>query len=226
MRRSERAGLNYLLERLRRRRHAGHAAAAAAVRSRFERLDAELRARLEQAAPVPLTFGRAFGERLQQYAADTGVRLAATAEAAGGDQLHDARLAVKRLRYLVEPAVAGITRRRGGGRGTEGACRTSWGSSTTRACWPLPWTGRCSGCPPSRPARLRRLALSGTEEELARARRRDERLGLLRIMRLLEGRRQELLAVLRSDHLAAARDACASLARDGAARAAGPSRLT
>ena len=65
--------------------------------------------------------------------------------------------------------------------------------------------------------RLRRMALSGTEEELARERRRDERLGLLRIMRLLEGRRQELLAALRSDHLAAARDACASLARDGAA---------
>ncbi len=225
LRRSERAGLNYLLERLRQRRHAGHAAAAAAVRSRFERLDGELRARLEQAAPAPLTFGRAFGERLQEYAADAGVRLAATAASAGGDQLHDARLAVKRLRYLVEPAVAGIT---DGAAVSEVLKRLQdvLGELNDARVLAAAVDRALQRVSADQTARLRRLALSGTEEELARERRRDERLGLLRIMRLLEGRRQELLAALRSDHLAAARDACASLARDGAARAAGPSRLT
>ena len=210
---------------LRRRRHAGHAAAAAAVRSRFERLDGELRARLEQAAPAPLTFGRAFGERLQEYAADAGARLAATAEAAGGDQLHDARLAVKRLRYLVEPAVAGIT---DGAAVSEVLKRLQdvLGELNDARVLAAAVDRALQRVSADQTARLRRMALSGTEEELARERRRDERLGLLRIMRLLEGRRQDLLAVLRRDHLAAARDACASLARDGTDRAAGPSRQT
>ncbi len=216
LRRSERAGLNYLVERLRWRRHAGHAAAAAAVRSRFERLDAELRARLEQAAPVPLTYGRAFGERLQQYADDTGARLAAISEAAHGDELHDARLAVKRLRYVLEPAVDGIT---------DGATTADvlkrlqdvLGELNDARVLAAAVDRALARVSAEQTAKLRRLALSGTEEELARERRRDERLGLLRIMRLLEGRRQELLAVLRRDHLAAARDACAALGRDGAA---------
>ena len=216
LRRSERAGLNYLLERLRRRRHAGHAAAAAAVRSRFERLEVELRARLEQAAPAPLTFGRAFGERLREYAADTAARLAAPAETARGEELHDARLAVKRLRYLVEPvvgdladgaAVSELLKRLQDVLGELNDVRVL-AATVDRALV------RVSA---EQTARLRRLALSGTEEDLARERRRDERLGLLRIMRLLEGRRQELLAALRRDHLAAARDACESLAGDGAA---------
>lgn len=225
LRRSERAGLNHLLERLRRRRHAGHAAAAAAVRGRFERLDVELRARLEQAAPVPLTFGRAFGERLQEYAADTAARLAATAEAASDDELHDARLAVKRLRYLVEPAVGGLT----GGAAVAAALKRLQdvlGELNDARVLAAAVDRELTRVSAEQTARLRRLALSGTEEELARARRRDERLGLLRIMRLLEGRRQELLVVLRRDHLAAARDACASLGRDGAALAGSPRRQT
>ena len=225
LRRSERAGLNYVLERLRRRRHAGLAAAAAAVRSRFERLEAELRARLERVARSPVTFGRAFGERLQEYAADTAARLAATAEAAGDDELHDARLAVKRVRYLVEPAVGGLT---DGGAVAAALKRLQdvLGELNDARVLAAAVDRELARVSAEQTARLRRLALSGTEEELARERRRDERLGLLRIMRLLEGRRQELLAVLRRDHLAAARDACAALARDGAALAAVPSRQT
>ncbi len=216
LRRSERAGLNHLLERLRRRRHAGQAAAAAAVRSRFERLDVELRARLERAVPVPVSYGRAFGERLLQYAADTDARLAATAEAARGDELHDARLSVKRLRYLVEPVVGGLT---DGATVAEVLKRLQdvLGELNDARVLAATVDRALVRVSTEQTAKLRRLALSGTEEELARERRRDERLGLLRIMRLLEGRRQELLAALRSDHLAAVRDACASLARDGAA---------
>ena len=221
LRRSERAGLNYLVERLRRRRNSGHAAAAAVVRSRFERLDAELRARLEQAAPVPVTFGRAFGERLQEYAADTDAHLAAPAASARGNELHDARLAVKRLRYLVEPALDGIT---------DGAAVSAvlkrlqdlLGELNDARVLAAAVDRALARVSADQTARLRRLALSGTEEELARERRRDERLGLLRIMRLLEGRRQELVAALRRDHLAPARDACTSLARDGAVLCTNP----
>ena len=220
LRRSERAGLNYLVERLRRRRNSGHAAAAAAVRGRFERLDAELRARLEQAAPVRVTFGRAFGERLQEYAADTDAHLAAPAASARGDELHDARLAVKRLRYLVEPAVGDLT----GGAAVAAALKRLQdvlGELNDARVLAAAVDRALARVSADQTARLRRLALSGTEEELARERRRDERLGLLRIMRLLEGRRQELLAVLRRDHLAAARDACAALGREGDALAGG-----
>ena len=221
LRRGERAGLNYLLERLHRRRRAGHAAAAAAVRGRFERLDAELRARLGQAAPAAVTLGRAFGERLQEYAADTAARLAATAEAVRGDQLHDARLAVKRLRYLVEPALDGVVDGTGVAAALE-RMQDVLGQLNDARVLAAAVDRELVRVSAEQTARLRRLAIAGTEEELARERRRDERLGLLRLMRLLHQRRQELLAVLRRDHLAAARDACASLGRDGAALSSSP----
>ena len=221
LRRGERAGLNYLLERLHRRRHAGHAVAAAAVRGGFERLDTELRARLEQAAPAAVTLGRAFGERLQEYAADTAARLAATAEAVRGDQLHDARLAVKRLRYLVEPALDGVVDGTGVAAALE-RMQDVLGQLNDARVLAAAVDRELVRVSADQTARLRRLAIAGTEEELARERRRDQRLGLLRIMRLLHERRQELLAVLRRDHLAAARDACASLGRDGAALSSSP----
>ena len=219
LRRSERAGLNYLLARLRRRRHAGHAAAAAVVRNRYERLDTELRSRLEQVAPAPLPFSRAFGERLQEYAADAAARLEATAAVAHGNQLHDSRLAVKRLRYLVEPAVGGLS----DGEAVAAALkRLQDVLGDLNDAWVLQATvdralQRVSA---EQTARLRRLAIAGREEDVARERRRDERLGLVRIMRLLHERREELLGHLRRDHLSAAGSICASLEHDGAALAA------
>ena len=220
LRRSERAGLNHLLERLRRRRHAAQAAAAAAVRSRFERLEVELRARLERTVPAPVSYGRAFGERLLQYAADTDARLAATAETARGDELHDARLSVKRLRYLVEPAVGGLA----DGATVAGMLKRLQdvlGELNDARVLAAAVDRALVRVSAEQTARLRRLALSGTEEELARERRRDERLGLLRILQLLEGRRQELLAAFRREHLPAGQDACAALGREGEALAGG-----
>ena len=218
LRRGERAGLNYLLARLRRRRHAGHAAAAAVVRSRFERLEAELRARLERLQPAALTFGRALGERLQEHAADLSARLTTASESAGGAELHDARLAVKRLRYLAEPGIDRLT----GGAAASSALKglqDVLGELNDARVLAAAVDRELARVAAAQTARLRRLAVAGTDEELARERRRDERLGLVRILRLLHERRQELLRLLRSDHLDAARNACASLRRDGAALA-------
>ena len=219
LRRGERAGLNYLLARLRRRRRAGQAAAAA-LRGRFERLDAALRARLQRTAPADLTFGRALGERLQEYADDVSARLAAASGAANGEALHDARLAVKRLRYLVEPAVDALP---GGAAAAKAlkAMQDLLGEVNDARVLAAAVDGELTRVSAEQTARLRRLALAGTDEELARARRRDERLGLVRILRLLHDRRQELLGRLRSGHLDAARSACASLRREGAALAGG-----
>ncbi len=219
LRRGERAGLNYLLARLHRRRLAGHAAAAA-VRDRFERLDAALRARLERTAPADLTFGRALGERLQEYTADVSARLTAASEPASGAELHDARLAVKRLRYLVEPAVDGLTDGAAVSTALKGM-QDLLGELNDARMLAATVDRELARVSTEQTARLRRLAVAGTDEELARARRRDERLGLVRILRLLHERRQELLRLLRNDHLDAARSACASLRRDGAALAGG-----
>ena len=218
LRRGERAGLNYLLARLRRRRNAGHATAAAVVRSRFERLEAELRARLERLQPADLTFGRALGERLQEHAADLSARLTAASESAGGEALHDARLAVKRLRYLAEPGIDRLT----GGAAASSALKglqDVLGELNDARVLAAAVDRELARVAAAQTARLRRLAVTGTDEELARERRRDERLGLVRILRLLHERRQELLRLLRSDHLDAVRRACASLRRDGAALA-------
>ena len=222
LRRSERAGLNYLLARLRRRRQAGQAAAAA-LRARFERLDAEVRARLERAAPAALTFGRAFGERLQEYAAEVTARLAAAAEPARGGELHDARLAVKRLRYLAAPVVDGLAGGAAAAAALKGLQEVLGELNDARVLAAAVDRELARVCA-EQIERLRRLAVSGTDEELARERRRDERLGLLRVMRLLHERRQELLRLLRSDHLEAARSACAELRRAGAALAGGADR--
>ena len=218
LRRSERAGLNYLLGRLRRRRQAGQ---AAALRGRFERLDAELRARLERAAPAAVTFGRAFGERLQEYAAEVSARLAAAAEPARGGELHDARLAVKRLRYLAAPVADGLTGGAAAGAALKGLQEVLGELNDARVLAAAVDRELARVCT-EQLERLRRLAISGTDAELARERRRDERLGLLRIMRLLHERRQELLRLLCRDHLEAARNACAALRRAGVALAAGP----
>ena len=220
LRRSERAGLNYLLARLRRRRQAGQAAAAA-LRGRFERLDAELRARLERAAPAAVTFGRAVGERLQEYAAEVSARLAAAAEPAHGGELHDARLAVKRLRYLAAPVADGLTGGAAAGAALKGLQEVLGELNDARVLAAAVDRELARVCA-EQLERLRRLALSGTDAELARERRRDERLGLLRIMRLLHARRQELLRLLCRDHLEAARNACESLRRAGDALAGGP----
>ena len=222
LRRSERAGLNYLLARLRRRRQAGQAAAAA-LRARFERLDAEVRARLERAAPAAMTFGRAFGERLQEYAAEVTARLAAAAEPARGGELHDARLAVKRLRYLAAPVVDGLAGGAAAAAALKGLQEVLGELNDARVLAAAVDRALARVCA-EQIERLRRLAVSGTDEELARERRRDERLGLLRVMRLLHERRQELLRLLCSDHLEAARNACAELRRAGAALAGGADR--
>lgn len=219
LRRGERAGLNYLLARLRRRRRAGQAAAAA-LRGRFEQLDAALRARLERTAPAGLTFGGALGERLQEYAAGVSERLAAASGPEDGEALHDFRLAVKRLRYLVEPAAGGLAGGEAAAKALKGV-QDVLGEINDAGVLAAAVDGALARVSAEQTARLRRLALAGADEELARARRRDERLGLVRILRLLHDRRQELLRRLRSDHLDAARSACASLERAGAALAGG-----
>ncbi len=212
LRGSERTGLNYLLERLQRRRQAGHAAAAA-VRTRFERLDMTLGARLAHVPPVTLPFGRAFATRLGKEATVTAARLATITNTAHGELLHDARLAVKRLRYLVEPLtddlpdgtwiVAALKRAQDviGELNDSRLLARTVDRALVRAS-------------EEHTARLRELAIAGREEELANARRRDERFGLIRIVRLLYVRRGELLDQLRRQHLIEASAVCASLQRE------------
>lgn len=108
---AHRRGHDWLVARLRSRHDAAMAHAREGVRARYDALEERLRPRLErltltvhlgEMTPGP-TFARAFAEKARAHADRVVRRLSAVTGAEHRDGLHAARIAVKRLRYLVEP---------------------------------------------------------------------------------------------------------------------------
>jgi len=107
----ERAGLEHLAAELERQHRAAMKHARQDVRSRFEKLDGRLTARLavmrldERLAPpadMP-RFGAALASRARDAVGVLGRRLAAVGSVEDRAAGHAARIAGKRLRYLLEP---------------------------------------------------------------------------------------------------------------------------
>jgi CHAD domain-containing protein/CYTH domain-containing protein len=107
----ERSGVRWLARELAERRDAGYAAVAADVIPRFRVLEAKLRARLStyavsmrvgEARPVR-TLSEALGALVTEHAAELGDQLSQIGGPDDEERAHEARIAAKRLRYLVEP---------------------------------------------------------------------------------------------------------------------------
>lgn len=104
-------GLAWLIGRLEGRQYEASRGVTSDVGRRFERLAAKLRPRLEtvkiviQTGPrqVRSSFGQVTGELIATQVEDLGKKLSAVKSAEEMSDAHEARIAVKRLRYLLEP---------------------------------------------------------------------------------------------------------------------------
>ena len=110
-----RLGVSWFGGRLNEAKRSAMTHVRSAIRTRFERLDAQLRPRLETITmtvhlgaddPTP-RFASALAGAVQSHVDDLARQLVQVASADEVEALHDARIACKRLRYLLEPAKGG-----------------------------------------------------------------------------------------------------------------------
>ena len=204
----ERHGLVWLADRLEERRASEYAATLDDIRRAFPRIERRLRRRLgEYRARVPPAgeppgerFGVAGGTALRATAAAFGDALAAVHAADDATAAHTARIAGKRVRYVIEPvaehvpAGASLVRRLKSLQDLLGElndCHVLDGE-VARAV---------AAAGAARARRLHDAALAQRAEQRSR-RVPDPRAGLLAIARLLRDRRRELFARLEEEWLA------------------------
>ncbi len=109
---ADRAGFDWIVGELRRRRDQAYAHAREGVRRAFRRARRRLERRLEvMTTEVHLgredrgpTWAEALAARVREHGEELGARLARVRSVEDRDEAHEARIAVKRLRYLLEPA--------------------------------------------------------------------------------------------------------------------------
>jgi CHAD domain-containing protein len=234
----ERHGLRWLVERLEARRAAEFAETLAEVRTAFPRLAHRLRRRLEEYrarvaaanGPAAPRFGPVAGEALAEAAAEFGDRLAAVRDPGDAAAAHAARIAAKRVRYVLEPV----------------ADRTAGGPSLVRRLKSLQdLLGELNDChvleaevgaavaehAAVRARRLLDVALTHGRPAVRREgpSGRDPRTGLIAVARLLRARRRELFDRLEEEWLAdggtSFRAQLAAVAADLRATRARPQRL-
>jgi len=207
----ERHGWRWLVERLEARRAAEYAETLEEVRADFPGIARRLRRRLEEyrarvppaGEPEEQRFGDVAGHALGTAAAEFADRLAAVRDPSDAAAAHAARIAAKRVRYVVEPV----------------ADRVPGGPSVVRRLKSLQdLLGELNDChvleaeigagvSEAGAARARRLldvALTDGPEAARRAGRagRDPRRGLLAVARLVRAHRQELFLRLEEEWLA------------------------
>lgn len=101
---AERPGVQWLVEYLATRRDSEYLELREALPATFSRLRRRLLARLDRAAGADAElFGAAAAQRLQESAADFQAHMEQVHDAADEEEIHYARIAGKRLRYLLEP---------------------------------------------------------------------------------------------------------------------------
>jgi CHAD domain-containing protein/CYTH domain-containing protein len=209
----QRAGLRWHLERLEARRRRADRQLARLVHRRFARLEAGLRRRLEryrlqierdpsrrrhEAAAV-------LGSRIRKFAGDLECRLGAVRTMVDEAPAHRARIAAKRLRYLLEPIrseVDGVEPLIGKLRELQDALGELRDSRTQRAALhrDLAKAGR------EHERRLDAAVRAGVEHPPALDDGDDPRPGLLALAERLEEREAEAFARLRADWLVGAAD--------------------
>lgn len=201
LRRHERAGLNWLLRELRRTKRETYTITKREGRRTFAKLDGALRRRLADVVPdEPMSFRRAFGTLLQEHAEDLAEHLAGIRHAEDQEHKHQTRLSAKRLRYLLEPVAPALDRGKAAIKRLK-ALQDLLGELNDVHVLAATVAAGLERVSAEKAKRLHALALEGRETELARERRRDERLGLVRIAQLAQDRRDELFAALQADWL-------------------------
>ncbi|HEX9729038.1 MAG TPA: CHAD domain-containing protein [Gemmatimonadales bacterium] len=197
LRRSERAGLNWLLRILGQIKRTSYAAARKAVRRDCQRVARLIRLRLdeevERSASPP--YQGAFGMLLRDHAKFLGDRLREVRQPDDVDQAHDARIMAKRLRYLLEPAAAAVTE---GKQAVKAVKRLQdlLGDLHDMHVMEELLADALTRVARDKTRQLHSLALEGRQADFDRARRRDERLGLLALAARARARRDALFAQL------------------------------
>ena len=180
LRRSERTGLNWLLRILRQTKRTSYAAARKTVRPAFERVAQLTRAKLDEdvnGRVAPLYQG-AFGMLLRDHAKILGDRLGEVRQPGDEDVVHRTRITAKRLRYLLESAEAAVPE---GKKAIKAMKRLQdlLGNLRDMHVMEELLADALAQVTTDKTGQLHALALEGRHQEMGRARRRDERIGLL-----------------------------------------------
>lgn len=212
----QRLGLDWLVDRLRQRRSEGYAKARDVARRAFADLRGRLtrrlsrmtvEVRLDREDQHPTTWGAALAVRIRQHTDALFELLARVHSIEDRQQAHDARIAGKRLRYLIEPARpftqrgADLVKQLKGLQDVLGELHDATvlleelGRSAEQAAG-------------ERARRMHELAKGAADEErLRRETAQDERPGLIELTRRAQERMQALFEELERDWLGEGADA-------------------
>ena len=188
--RRERAGLNWLLKRLRpaaARRH------LAGLRRDLARVAAPLEERLTRLDAGDVPFGPVLAQVLSPHAREAAERLAAVRDADDVEAAHDARISVKRLRYLLDPVAPHLPDGRAHVRRLKKLQDVIGNLHDAHVMEDVLRDALA--------AAAGELAIAGNTAGVTRARRRDERLGLATLAARNRERRDTLFRALDADWL-------------------------
>lgn len=221
LRRRDRAGLNWLLRKLRRIKRSSYLKARRVVRGDFQRAETLLRKRLPQdASGTPVPFGAAVGTLLEAHAGDLKAKLSSVRSADDEEHAHQARISAKRLRYLLEPLTDVLDDAKGNVKQLK-RLQDILGELHDMHVLADTLRSALQDVAAEKTRRMHDLAVEGRMAEVERERRRDERLGLITLAGLVRENRDQLFSRLDADWLhGRAPEFTASLQAQGVAIAA------
>jgi CHAD domain-containing protein len=194
--RDERPGFNWLHRRLADRRRRAYRSAAAQLGRDFANVVQLMANRLRDAkSSEPDSFRSVFLELLDPCVAEFRQRLAAISGADDEENAHRIRIQVKRLRYLVEPLRSESAEARDVVRPLK-RLQNLLGELHDMHVLEDELAAAVEEAATEKARQLHELAVGREEKALARARRRDERLGLLALAARARERRDALYAEL------------------------------
>jgi CHAD domain-containing protein/CYTH domain-containing protein len=194
--RSDRAGLNWLLQQVRARKRNYDRTARKQLGGEFKRLDQSLRKRLgamDEAKSKP--FREAFSDQFEEQAGRFFKRLAGIAKADDYKLIHKSRIEAKRLRYIVEPLRSFLPEARAVVRNMK-RVQDLLGQLHDNRVLESALQAAVEDAASERAHRLHAVAIAGDKDALAREHRRDEQLGLAQLVIRARRERDSLFGAL------------------------------
>jgi CHAD domain-containing protein/CYTH domain-containing protein len=194
--RSERAGADWLLRKVRAHKRNYDRAARKTISADFERLEKSLRKRLDRMDETePKPFREAFSELLDEHADRFFKSLTDIRTAEDHGLIHKARIEAKRLRYIVEPLRAVLPEARAVTREMK-RVQDLLGQLHDIHLLESALQAAVEEVARERAHRVHALAIAGDKGALARAHRKDEQLGLVQLAIRARRERDALFAML------------------------------